>query len=116
MSTNETIVALAARFSKAFSVYERRRRPLKLGIHHDIVAAAPDILMKELHAALSCYVNNVGYLYACKAGAARIDLNGKPVGCVTEDEAKNRRDKDRVTPDRAIETGEHDGTEAARAC
>ena len=34
------IAALADLFPAAFTVYEQRRRPLKIGIHDDILAAA----------------------------------------------------------------------------
>jgi ProP effector len=91
--SNETIGALAAKFPKAFFVYERRRRPLKLGIHLDIAAAAPEIPAKEIRTALRIYVTNTGYLHACKAGATRIDLNGEPAGCVTDDEARNAAER-----------------------
>ena len=67
-----TIVALAERFPRAFFVYERRRRPLKVGIYDDFIAAARDIPADELGVALRVYTRNLGYLLACKVGAARI--------------------------------------------
>lgn len=33
------------------------------------------------------YCLSGGYLWACKAGAPRLDLNGEPAGIVTEQEA-----------------------------
>ena len=36
------------------------------------------------------YTGNVGYLRSMRAGAARIDLEGNPVGTVTEQEAASR--------------------------
>jgi hypothetical protein len=53
LTANETIAALAARFPRAFFVYERRRRPLKIGIHLDLAVAAPDIPAKAFEPSLS---------------------------------------------------------------
>ena len=83
------IARLAEQFPKAFSVYERRRRPLKLGIHLDIAAAtAGAVTEAELSAALRVYFSNSFYLRACTAGAARIDLGGAPAGAVSANEAE----------------------------
>lgn len=38
MSPNETIAVLAEKFPSTFFIYEQRRRPLKIGIYHDLVA------------------------------------------------------------------------------
>jgi ProP effector len=84
-----TIAMLAARFPKAFSVYETRRKPLKIGIDADIIARTPDILLADLIAALRCYVVNAGYLARSVEGAPRIDLDGNPVGTITPDQARN---------------------------
>jgi ProP effector len=91
------VTVLAARWPKAFAVYEKRRRPLALHIHRlIIIAAAPGIAAgkitkDELYRALACYCRNDGYLRACKAGAVRLDLNGKPAGVVTQQEADYAR-------------------------
>jgi ProP effector len=84
----DLIGVLADFWPQAFSLYERRRRPLKLGIRQDIeIAAAGAITVEELKAALRSYTQNIGYLLGCKEGAARIGLNGEPAGRVTADEA-----------------------------
>src|SRR5262245_55547696 len=50
------IALLAETFPKCFSVYERRRRPLRIGIHRDIKAALGGaITPAELHKALGMY-------------------------------------------------------------
>jgi sRNA-binding protein len=68
---------LADKFPACFAIYERRRRPLKLGIHHDIIAALDGaIAPRDLSSALRCYVANAGYLRACTEDADRIDLAG----------------------------------------
>jgi ProP effector len=71
----------------ALSVYQGRRRPLKLKIHLDI-QAAPDgaITPAELSRALGIYCSNEAYLGNTRTGAWRLDLDGKPTGTVTADE------------------------------
>ena len=81
------IALLAETFPRCFSVYQERRRPLKLGIHLDIQAALDGaITPTELHAALGAYCSNQSYLGALRTGAWRLDLNGEPAGVVTTDE------------------------------
>jgi sRNA-binding protein len=94
-STPESLAAvqaalalLAEAFPKTFFVYEQRRRPLKIGIHLDILAVMDGaITPKELVNALRYYVGNEGYLRACREGAARIDLSGKPAGEISAQDA-----------------------------
>jgi ProP effector len=89
-----TIGVLAEWYPLAFVVYEQRRKPLKLGIDHDLaIATAGAITLKELKTALQFYVGNVGYLKACIAGATRIDLQGGAAGTVSPDEAKHARQR-----------------------
>ncbi len=80
-----TIAQLAAAFPKCFAVYERRRRPLKIGIRQDILARLPAMDTGELSDALRRYCRNLTYLRILQAGAGRIDLDGKPAGSVTAD-------------------------------
>ena len=91
MSTNNyvaVITMLAERWPRTFFVYERRRRPLAIGIHEALIAALDGAApLPELWAALRYYTNAVGYLCACKEGAARVDLEGNVVGTVTAREA-----------------------------
>ena len=79
---------LAEFYPKCFSIYEERRRPLKLKIHLDIQAALDGgaITTAELHNALGAYCSNPIYLGALRRGACRLDLNGEPAGTVTADE------------------------------
>jgi ProP effector len=81
-----TVELLAEAYPKCFSTYERRRRPLKVGIHADLLAAL-EIAPKALGAALNFYCLNFHYLAACSEGAVRIDLDGEPCGSVTAEEA-----------------------------
>jgi ProP effector len=81
------ITLLAELYPKCFSVYQGRRRPLKLKIHLDILAAVDGALTPpELHRALGTYCSNSAYLGHTRKGAWRLDLDGKPVGVVTADE------------------------------
>jgi sRNA-binding protein len=81
------IALLAETFPKCFSVYEGRRRPLKIGIHKDILAAVNGALTPlELGKALGAYCSNKVYLGHTRKGAWRLDLDGKPAGIVTADE------------------------------
>ena len=67
-------------------------QPLKIGIHNDIIARHPELQPGLIASALRTYTRSVGYLEMLKAGAARIDLEGNPVGTVTTaDEADAKR-------------------------
>jgi ProP effector len=79
------ITALIEAFPAAFT--STGRRPLKLGIHDDLLARgiAADVATKGLAA----YCTSTGYLTATKAGAPRIDLDGNAAGTVTAEEAEH---------------------------
>ena len=79
---------LVETWPKCFSIYEARRRPLKIGIHNDIVAALDGaVTSAELSRALGAYTANAVYRSRLRAGAVRIGLDGEPAGEVSEDEA-----------------------------
>jgi len=96
------IRALAERWPRCFSVNEKRRRPLKVGIAEEIRAAGLDI---DVKAALAFYAHSATYLKALVAGAVRIGLDGEPAGTVTkEQEAVARlelakRDRKKTKPE-----------------
>jgi sRNA-binding protein len=92
---HDTIVALAELFPACFAVFQDRRKPLKLGIREDLIAAMTGaITAKEASLALAIYCGNHGYRKACcKAGAPRIDLNGNTVGSVSAEEAANAKQR-----------------------
>jgi sRNA-binding protein len=87
-AADATIARLAATFPRCFAVYQLRRRPLKVGIHHDIIVRVM-VDQRELHRALRLYVHNIGYLRALRAGVDRIDLDGNAVGTVTAEQAQS---------------------------
>jgi ProP effector len=86
------LILLAERWPRCFFIYERRRRPLKIGIHLDILATLDSAVTEiELGTALACYVANRCYRLAMTAGAPRIDLDGNPAGEVTAEQAETAR-------------------------
>ena len=89
-AVQNTITVLADLFPACFFVYERRRRPLKIGICEEVIAAlAGAATPQEIARALRMYCGHVGYLAACTEGAPRIDLNGEAAGTVSATDAKN---------------------------
>jgi ProP effector len=84
----DLIGILAERFPACFAVNPSYRRPLKLGIHVDILAQLSNTIEpRDLSAALRIYTANVKYLKALVTGADRVDLNGMPAGMVTAEHA-----------------------------
>jgi sRNA-binding protein len=83
------IADFAARWPYCFSVYEKRRRPLAIGIHEQIISALDGVASRrEIKLALAFYTRNLKYLAALKAGVARIGLDGQPTGVVTAKEER----------------------------
>lgn len=86
------IALLAETWPKCFSVYQNRRRPLKVGIRKDISAALNGALTdSELGIALACYTANAGYQSRLRQGAWRYDLDGNVAGAVTKEEEVQAR-------------------------
>jgi ProP effector len=82
------LAMLCQRWPSCFNL--NNRRPLKIGIAHDLTRALGDTALRpELKAALNLYCGNLGYLSRMKAGTSRIDLDGNEVGFVSrEDELR----------------------------
>ncbi|WP_224750205.1 ProQ/FINO family protein [Halomonas sp. ML-15] len=70
--------------------FKGHTRPLKVGIHEDLVAHEPwpDKLVRR---ALACYVHLPRYLKAVRTGAERVDLSGANAGEVSDGEARYAR-------------------------
>ena len=82
------IELLAERWPAAFAVFEERRRPLKIGIHDDIIAALDGaVTAAEIGGALRYYTQNSSYLDGLRSGAPRVGLDGKSAGEVTAAQA-----------------------------
>ncbi len=75
-------------------------RPVKVGIHRDLIAAGHD--RQAVRRAMAAYTHTRRYQKALRAGAVRIDLLGQPAGVVTEAEAdfarEPRPDPRKTTP------------------
>lgn len=84
----EWLPQLAEKYPRAFFADGRERKPLKVGIHQDILADADNTLAAyQLTSALRWYTG--AYAYQCKLteGTPRIDLQGEVSGKVTADDA-----------------------------
>lgn len=82
------IALLVELFPRAFVIYEQRRQPLKIGIYDDIIAKTNGaIAPSELGLAMRLYCRNTGYLQAVARAAARVDLDGNPVGAVSAEQS-----------------------------
>jgi ProP effector len=77
---------LATRWPQTFWVLETRRRPLKIGIYNDVMAAG-GFSDPGLRAALRAYTTNTAYRRNLVAGAERIGLDGTACGVVTPEQA-----------------------------
>ena len=86
------ISLLAEKWPCCFSIIESGRRPLKLGIREDVLAALGGAISAgKVSAALRWYVSSLEYQRRLVHGAWRVDLDGKPAGIVSqEDEAHAR--------------------------
>jgi ProP effector len=82
-----TITQFAERWPAAFFILDARRKPLKVGVFDDIVAAAPEIDKRAVKRALAVYCSGGGYLRSVRAGAARVGLDGVAAGAVTAEDA-----------------------------
>jgi len=88
-ATVAVISLLAEKWPCCFIIPESQRRPLKLGIREDVLAAIDGAIPAgKVSAALRWYVSSPEYQRRLVHGAWRVDLNGRPAGTVSqEDEA-----------------------------
>ncbi|WP_245951938.1 ProQ/FINO family protein [Mesorhizobium loti] len=101
---------LSAKWPAAFN--PKAPRPLKIGIHHDIRVLDGGLSDDELRRALLAYTKMAKYLARLDAGAARVNLDGKPAGVVSDADAATakallcaRKDKQKgkQTPEPRVE-------------
>jgi ProP effector len=88
----DLIATWAARWPLCFSVREDDRRPLKVGISHDLYCFT-DLTHDQISKALYAYVGVASYLGRLTAGADRVDLDGEPVGKVTKDQQRGAEER-----------------------
>lgn len=90
LTNNKDIIAyLAEQFPLCFSL-EGEAKPLKIGIFQDLSEALKDderVSKTQLRHALRQYTSNWRYLYGCKVGAERVDLQGNPAGVLEQEHA-----------------------------
>jgi ProP effector len=93
-AAQNTITALADLYPACFAVFQERRKPLKVGLREEVIAAlAGAATPKEIALALRMYCGNVGYLKACIEGAERVGLDGKASGQVSAEEADHAKQR-----------------------
>lgn len=80
--TTTLLDELRERYPKAFATDPGAVMPLMLKVHEPLVLAGYG--KKAVRAALSEYVSAPAYLEALAAGKPRVDLDGEPVGFVSE--------------------------------
>ena len=86
----QTLLILRAKYPQCFARLDLpRRQPLKVGIHHDILNAVPELPVADIRLALKFYTGDINYLKQCVEGRKRIDLNGNDAGIVTAEEAEH---------------------------
>lgn len=96
----DAVIAVLARlWPKCFAVFERRRRPLAIGIDKVLLGQLEPAIRvgriseADIKSAMQRYTSANGYLEHCAiVGNARIGLDGKPCGpVVTEEQARIAR-------------------------
>ena len=92
MATGTTEIAsiiakLAELYPKAFSTSPSRVRPLAIGVKEALSRELETVTPRSLSDALRRYTGSVEYLKATTEGAARVDLEGRPTGTVTAQQA-----------------------------
>lgn len=81
-----TIRQLANKYPKCFFEDPHQRLPLNKSIAIDLQNDGFPAAYELIVSAIAWYMKHFAYQYALQAGAKRIDLNGKEVGTVTEQE------------------------------
>ena len=80
-------------FPLCFAGKGDRKRPLKIGIFHDIRAAMPGMTSSMTREALRDYTSGPTYLRSVVETAHRLDLEGNVTGEVSASEAENARER-----------------------
>jgi sRNA-binding protein len=86
---DEIITALAKRYPACFFEEPKLRRPLRKDILADLHRDGVPFTPEQTAAAVKWYESHFAYQYALRAGAKRVDLNGREAGTVTLAEQRN---------------------------
>ena len=111
------IDTLAEKWPNAFFADPQKRRPLKVGVHLDILEALPGVNKKTLSAALRFYTRHPCYVQAVVKGQARVDLSGVELDAAGNDTltvAAGQRDGGGRVEEGGAEAGEGDRGEKSR--
>ena len=81
-----TVLQLVEKYPKCFFEDPRQRVPIKKSIRDDLQAEGFPADYGLISSAVDWYESHFSYQYALEPGRKRIDLNGKEVGTVTEQE------------------------------
>ena len=81
-----TILQLVEKYPKCFFGEPRQRVPIKKSIRAELQAEGFPADYGLIASAVDWYESHLGYQYVLETGRKRIDLNGKEVGTVTEQE------------------------------
>lgn len=81
--TNTILPKLCERYPKAFVTDPEATMPLALGLHKQLLRAG--YKSHALFKAFTVYTNSRAYLEALAAGKPRVNLDGEPVGAVSEE-------------------------------
>jgi sRNA-binding protein len=93
-SAIETLIALHKRFPSCFAPLRQSHRwPIKIGVHIDLLEAAPDLPPEAIGRALAFYTTGPAYLQSMLPGRTRIDLSGAAFGCVTPEQAATSKQR-----------------------
>jgi sRNA-binding protein len=85
--TEDTIRMLAERFPKCFFEDPKMRLPLSKDILADLQHEG--LTSPSFRSAVEWYQGNFGYQYTLRAGSKRVNLDGREVGTVTEQEQRD---------------------------
>ncbi len=78
-----TRAILVERFPSCFLSKGQLKTPLAIGIHRQVIAAAPDLSKISVRRAIHDYVNGPKYLSMVVPGALRVGIDGSAAGTVT---------------------------------
>jgi ProP effector len=84
------IAILAERRPACFAVLAHERRPLKLGIHREVIEAGV-LPAADVAILMRWYVGALPYRRKCIEGAGRGGLDGEPAGIVSAEHAAEQR-------------------------
>ena len=87
------IAQLADLYPRCFFPRSHLRRPLKLGIHKDIIEQHPELDRIMLGRSLGAYTHGTTYWLTVTARTLRIGLDGSPAGEVTIEEEEHAKRK-----------------------